>query len=123
MTVVPHLVGDLDWRYTIQDDEQGVPKFDINNLVGQAETRLRELVTEYAPSGLVGGVTAKHGTIYQLIIKTADRLEIDLIVMTAHRPSLKDYLVGPNAARVSRHADCSVLILRDRGGPAKLRLS
>jgi nucleotide-binding universal stress UspA family protein len=123
MTVVPHLVGDLDWRFTIQDDEQGVPKFDINNLVGQAETRLREPVTEYAASGLVGTVTPKHGTIYQRITETADRLEIDLIVMTAHRPSLKDYLVGPNTARVSRHTDCSVSILRGRGGPARLRLS
>jgi hypothetical protein len=34
MTVVPHLVGDLDWRFTIQDDEQGVLKFDINDLFG-----------------------------------------------------------------------------------------
>ena len=113
MTVVPHLAGDLDWRYTIQDDEQGGLKFDVNDLVGQAEKRLHELVSEYAPKDLVGGITAKHGTIYERIIETADRLEIDLIVMTAHRPSLKDYLVGPNTARVSRHADCSVLILRD----------
>ncbi len=113
MTVVPHLVGDLDWRYTIQDDEKGGLKFDINDLVGQAEKRLRELVTEYAPNDLVGGVTAKPGTIYERIIATTDQLEIDLIVMTAYRPSLKDYLVGPNTARVSRHADCSVLILRD----------
>lgn len=112
MTVVPHLSGDLDWRYTIRDDAQGGLKFDINDLVGQAEARLQELVAEYVPDGLVGGNLAKHGTIYERIIEAADRLEIDLIVMTANRPSLKDYLVGPNTARVSRHAHCSVLILR-----------
>ena len=36
----------------------------------------------------------------------------DLIVMASHRPELKDYLIGPNAARVVRHADCSVQVVR-----------
>ncbi len=31
----------------------------------------------------------------------------------SHRPELKDYLLGPNAARVVRHANCSVLVVRD----------
>lgn len=33
--------------------------------------------------------------------------------MAAHRPALKDYLLGPNAARVVRHSNCSVLVVRD----------
>ncbi|MBT6187404.1 MAG: universal stress protein, partial [Rhodospirillales bacterium] len=31
----------------------------------------------------------------------------------SHRPALKDYLLGPNAAQVVRHADVSVLVVRD----------
>ena len=38
---------------------------------------------------------------------------IDLIIMASHRPELQDYLLGPNAARVVRHANCSVLVVRD----------
>jgi nucleotide-binding universal stress UspA family protein len=34
------------------------------------------------------------------------------ILMASHRPEVKDYLIGPNAAHVAQHADCSVLVLR-----------
>ena len=30
-----------------------------------------------------------------------------------HRPELSDYLLGPNAARVIRHAKCSVMVVRE----------
>jgi nucleotide-binding universal stress UspA family protein len=35
------------------------------------------------------------------------------LVIAQHRPSLKDYLLGPNAARVVRHANCSVMVVRE----------
>ncbi len=42
----------------------------------------------------------------------AKDLKIDHVVMGAHRPSLADYLLGPNSARVARHAGCSVTVVR-----------
>ena len=45
--------------------------------------------------------------------RTAGKVGCDLIVMASHRPELKDYLLGPNAARVVRHASCSVLVVRE----------
>ena len=42
----------------------------------------------------------------------AGEIGVDLIAMASHRPALKDYLIGPNAARVVRHADVSVLVVR-----------
>ena len=54
-----------------------------------------------------------EGTIYERIIHCAGKTGADLIVMAAHRPELKDYLLGPNSARVVRHAECSVLVVRD----------
>ena len=53
------------------------------------------------------------GSVYQEIMHAADRLDCDTIIMTAHRPELKDYLLGPNAARVVRHAKQSVMVIRD----------
>lgn len=53
-----------------------------------------------------------HGTVYEEIMKYADTVGADLIVIGAHRPELKDYLLGPNAARVVRHANQSVLVVR-----------
>ncbi len=54
-----------------------------------------------------------HGRIYEEILRYARELSIDLIVMASHNPGLEDYLLGPNAARVVRHAACSVLVVRD----------
>jgi nucleotide-binding universal stress UspA family protein len=36
-----------------------------------------------------------------------------LIIIGSHSPSMQDYLLGPNAARVVRHANCSVLVIRE----------
>jgi universal stress protein F len=54
-----------------------------------------------------------EGKIYQEILKAAQTIKADLIVMGSHHPELKDYLLGPNAAKVVRHADCSVMVVRE----------
>jgi nucleotide-binding universal stress UspA family protein len=78
---------------------------------GQA--KLKEIVNKAASDPAVITCHLAHGTIYEEVIFTADKLGCDLIVMTSHRPELKDYLIGPNAARVVRHASQSVFIVRD----------
>jgi len=52
------------------------------------------------------------GSVYEEVLKTADLSGADLIVIGAHRPDLKDFLLGPNAARIVRHAACSVYVAR-----------
>lgn len=60
--------------------------------------------------------TVRHivavGSVYEEVLKAARLSGADLIVIGAHRPDLKDYLLGPNAARVVRHSDCSVYVVR-----------
>lgn len=53
------------------------------------------------------------GSIYAGILAVRERIEADLIVLASHRPAMKDYLLGANAARVVRHAPCSVFVVRD----------
>ena len=53
------------------------------------------------------------GKVYQEVLKTAELVQANLIVVGAHDPELKDYLLGPNAARIVRHSDCSVFVVRD----------
>ena len=55
----------------------------------------------------------RHGSVYQEILSAAKNLDTTLIIMGAHRPNFQDYLLGPNTARVVRHATCSVLVLRE----------
>ena len=52
------------------------------------------------------------GSVYEEVLNAAKLSETDLIVIGAHRPDLKDYLLGPNAARVVRHSTCSVYVVR-----------
>lgn len=54
-----------------------------------------------------------QGGIYERIIEAAREVKADVIVMTAHRPGLQDYLLGPNAAKVVRHCEISVLVIRE----------
>jgi universal stress protein F len=52
------------------------------------------------------------GSVYEEVLRAAELGNADLIVLGAHRPDLKDYLLGPNAARVVRHSTCSVYVVR-----------
>lgn len=80
-----------------------------------ANERLHEWSRENIPEGVDPQHVVAHGTVYEEIIETRKKLGdgIDLIVMASHRPDLKDYLIGPNAARVVRHSQVSVLIVRE----------
>ena len=113
MTVVPHMVSGLDWRYAIRGEEHGSIDYDIKDFVAQAEARMQEIAKEQIPKEVFGGIIAAHGTIYEKIVDAANEIDAEIIVMAAHRPSLADYLLGPNTARVARHARCSVQIVRD----------
>jgi nucleotide-binding universal stress UspA family protein len=53
-----------------------------------------------------------QGTIYDLVLKEAKSIQADAIFVGAHKSQLKDYLIGPNAARIARHAKQSVFVIR-----------
>lgn len=74
--------------------------------------RLADWVSAQVPDAVEVHPHVLHGTIYDAILRAADKLGVDLIVMGAHRPELSDYLLGPNAARVVRHAKQSVYVVR-----------
>ncbi|PWE26869.1 universal stress protein [Pararhodobacter marinus] len=46
------------------------------------------------------------------ILQCAEDTKADLIMIASHHPNLSDYFIGSTAARVVRHAQCSVLISR-----------
>ncbi len=57
-------------------------------------------------------VSVRHGPIYREILAQAEADGSDLIVIGCHKPDAADFLLGSNAARVSRHASCSVYVVR-----------
>ncbi len=81
--------------------------------LSDAARALKEFVAAHVPGEIAVAHDVDHGIVYEEILTAAERTGADLIVMAAHRPGQADYLLGPNAARVVRHADCSVLVVRD----------
>ncbi len=81
--------------------------------LAEAANQLDDFIAKNIPSEIASRAVVANGTVYEEILKTARETKCDLIVMASHRPELKDYLLGPNAARVVRHATCSVLVVRD----------
>ena len=75
--------------------------------------QIKSGVSRNVPEGVKAEAHVAHGSIYHEIMRLADKLDCDAIVMAAHRPELRDYLLGPNASRVVRHANQSVLVVRD----------
>ncbi len=112
MTVVPDLMSGLDFRYAIRGEMGGSEDYDLKVIVREALQRLNEIVAEETPSGMKVETIARHGTAYEEILNVAKKIGATQIVMGAHRPSLADYLIGPTTARVVRHAECSVNVLR-----------
>jgi nucleotide-binding universal stress UspA family protein len=60
------------------------------------------------------GVTAEiaTGSAGALILDRAAALGVDCIVIASHRPGLRDWFLGSTAARVVRHAQCAVHVVR-----------
>lgn len=46
------------------------------------------------------------------ILDYAEEHQADCIVVSSHRPGLSDYLLGSTAAKVVRHAQCAVHVMR-----------
>ena len=88
------------------------PRNFSENAREETEAALERFVAEHLPEDIEVVTHVRHGTIYKEIIGTAEALGADMIVMASHRPEMRDYLLGPNAARVVRHARTSVTVMR-----------
>lgn len=105
MTVVPDFGLSLVGQF--------FPEGHTEKMLEEANVRLHKFSESHIPNGVRVQHIVGQGTIYEVILNVARQASADLIIVAASRPELKDYLLGPNAARVVRHAECSVLVVRD----------
>ena len=57
-------------------------------------------------------ILVRTGHASRTILEEAEKIGSDVIVLASHDPGLADYLLGSVAARVVRHAHCSVHVVR-----------
>lgn len=57
-------------------------------------------------------VAIRSGSVHHEVLDLAEQFGADLIVISSHKPGLRTYFLGSNAAHIVRHAQCSVLVIR-----------
>jgi len=77
--------------------------------IESAQSELKAIATA---AGLKMEVAVRTGHSYNTILDVAKEKDVDLIIIASHRPGLQDYFLGSTAAKVVRHANCSVLVVR-----------
>jgi len=112
MTVIPGITPGIDQRYAVRGEMHGSAEYPLQEWKDEAAKELQKIANNSIPREMQGGVVVENGTVYREIVEAAKDLDIEHIVMGANRPSLADYLAGPNSARVARHAGCSVTVVR-----------
>lgn len=110
--------ADIDLLTVIDSAPPGVAQFmqpGYEKLVGErVEAKLDEIAARLDAGGGRIETSVRFGGVYNEILAHAAKTGADLIITGSHRPNVADYLLGTNAARVVRHAECSVLVVRPR---------
>ncbi|WP_187971826.1 universal stress protein [Aquibium microcysteis] len=81
-------------------------------LAGRQDESVRRLEDLSQRESLKATVDVRIGQPASAILAAAEEHGSDVIVIASHRPGFQDYLIGSTAARVVRHARCSVLVIR-----------
>ncbi len=102
LNVVPDIPG-----YVLSE----MPEDIISKTRSSSLERLEEIASECGVDD-VSKIVVHQGNIYHEILSSASDLGADLIVMASHQPEFTDYLIGSTTARVVRHAECSVFVVR-----------
>ena len=74
--------------------------------------KLREFLAAYPPGEVAHETKVLKGSAHRQIVRHAEAIGADLIVMTAANPRIQDYLLGTTASHVVTHATCSVYVVR-----------
>jgi len=104
LTVVPEFGLSMISQYFPDDFE--------DKTLAATKDALRAFIDKNVPKDVPSRAIVAQGRAYEEILHIAEKIGCDLIVMAAGNPDLAEYLLGPNASRVVRHATCSVLVVR-----------
>ena len=76
------------------------------------QSSLEKLEALAASASIEVEVEVRVGHPYKTILEVAEEKSAELIIVASHQPGLQNYFLGSTAAKVVRHATCSVLVVR-----------
>ena len=86
-----------------------LPTHLVDDSMNRAQAELKAIANT---TGMSMEVVIRCGHSYRTILDVAKENRAELIIIASHRPGLQDYFLGSTAAKVVRHATCSVLVMR-----------
>lgn len=104
LTVVP--------EFGLSVISQFFPENFEENTLNATKDALRDFIDKNVPKDVPCRAIVAQGKAYEQVLRIAEEVGCDAIVMAAGNPDLAQFLLGPNASRVVRHATCSVLVVR-----------
>ena len=104
ITVVPDFGMSIVGSYFDKDT--------LEKALQKANDDLHAFVKEVLPKATDVQHIVALGTVYEEVLKAAEKIGADLVVIGASKPDLADKIMGPNASRVARHTSASVYIVR-----------
>lgn len=116
LSIARFLTGETG-RITLLNVQESVPGYVAHYIpqatIDKARTEAREhLEALAAMAGNGTRIVQRTGHPAIEILREAEESACDAIVLGSHRPDFSDYLLGSTAARVVRHAKCTVVVER-----------
>lgn len=104
-----HIIPDFGMKMI----EDYLPKHWIKDQKQSYSEQIKDLIKTYIPEEIKVDFYIGRGAVYDEVINYSNEIKADLIVVSAVRPQLRDYMLGPNASKIVRHASISVMVVRD----------
>ena len=89
-----------------------LPRGSLDKSVQSAQEKLEALANS---AGIEVKAEVRVGHPYKTILEVAEEISAELIIVASHQPELQNYFLGSTAAKIVRHATCSVTVVRQSG--------
>jgi len=84
----------------------------VKGALKEIARHLKKYVDDNIPDDIETRAIVDEGNPAELILKQAQKDKIDLIVIASHNSQIENLLLGSCAAKVVRHAHCTVTVVK-----------
>ena len=84
----------------------------VKKALKEVARQLKAYVDKNIPDDIESSAVVLEGNPPELILKQAKKDKVDLIVISAHNTQIENLLLGSCAAKVVRHSDCTVIVVK-----------
>ncbi|MDF2965061.1 MAG: Universal stress protein UspA [Rickettsiaceae bacterium] len=92
--------------------EDYLPQEWIEKRKAEAIVAIQKLITNYIPQEIEVQHFVTKGAVSEEVLSYAEQVKANLIIVTSTKGYPKDHSPGPNAKKITKHAQTSVLVLR-----------